>query len=499
VNPEKSEDRGRVLVVDDDAAFGGLIAELLREKGHDPVHFITPEDALEAIGEGSFDAAIIDLVMPTMTGLELAGRVRARHPDTQVLILTGHGDLRSAIEGIHQGVFDYLQKAEIDGARLDRAVREAVQRSRLLHENRALLERLREGNRLLTTLHDTTSRISGETHLDRLLAELVASAKTLCDAELGRVMLLDATAERIVIEQAIGDATDTLTGVRLSLAEGIVIRAFEHDAADLSPDPRADPRYSERIDAMPTDRPGLLCAPLRHGKVRGILMVAGRRHGLFGPADRDVLAVLARHAAVAIDNALAHERSVNFFTHTSNLLVGFLENFDVFYPGHSRGVARLSDMITRRLGLGDTDRRNVHFAALLHDIGKLQVPPEILRAGNVASPQDLAVLRSHPTLALEMLKHITMWEEILPMIHAHHERWDGKGYPLGMAGEAIPLGGRIIGVADAFDAMTRPRPHGPVRTPEEALHELEAFSGTQFDPKIVRLFVAEYRNLGPAE
>ena len=143
--------------------------------------------------------------------------------------------------------------------------------------------------------------------------------------------------------------------------------------------------------------------------------------------------------------------------------------------------------------MSDAERRDVHFAALLHDIGKLLVPPEILRAPDYSSERDRDILRSHPTLALDMLKHITVWEEILPMIHAHHERWDGKGYPLGIAGEAIPLGARIIAVAESFDAMTHRKAHGPARTPAEGLLELEAFAGTQFDPKIVRLFVLEYR------
>jgi HD-GYP domain-containing protein (c-di-GMP phosphodiesterase class II) len=150
-------------------------------------------------------------------------------------------------------------------------------------------------------------------------------------------------------------------------------------------------------------------------------------------------------------------------------------------------------MITRRLGLPDEERRNIHFAALLHDMGKLLIPPDVLQSPTYRNEEDRALLRSHPILAVELLKPITAWEEILPMIHAHHERWDGKGYPLGIAGEAIPLGGRIIAVAEAFDAMTRRRAHGPLRGAPEALAELEAFAGTQFDPRIVRLFVAEYR------
>jgi putative nucleotidyltransferase with HDIG domain len=489
-------DRARVLVVDDDPTFGGLVADLVRQKGHDAVQCLSPQEALEHARTTRFDTAIVDLVMPGMGGIELADRLKAGDPDLQVLILTGHGDIESAIAGIQHGVFDYLQKADIDLPRLERAVRDAVQRSRLLRDNRALLAQLRESNHRLSALHQTTAQIGGEPHLDRLLAELVAAAKTLTGTGAGRAMLFDAGADRLVVSHAEGDGAGTLPGMRLSVTEGIALAAHQASAAVLVPVPAGDPRFSARIDGLPTTKPGLICAPLRHRRVSGVLMVGGRETGELGPADRDVLEILARHAAVAIDNAVEHERGINFFTHTSNILVSFLENIDIFYPGHSRATARLADMITRRMGLSEPERRSVHFAALLHDIGKLLVPPEILRAASIANESDLATLRSHPALAFEMLKPITVWEEILPMIHAHHERWDGKGYPLGTAGDAIPLGARIISVADAFDAMTRKKAHGPIKTPDEAIAELEAFSGTQFDPKIARLFIAEYRQTG---
>jgi HD-GYP domain-containing protein (c-di-GMP phosphodiesterase class II) len=105
-------------------------------------------------------------------------------------------------------------------------------------------------------------------------------------------------------------------------------------------------------------------------------------------------------------------------------------------------------------------------------------------------------MQEHPALGLELLRPITLWEDILPIIHAHHERWDGKGYPRGLKAEDIPLGARVVAVADAFDAMTRNTPHGKERSADQALAELEAFSATQFDARIVRLFIAEYREHG---
>jgi response regulator RpfG family c-di-GMP phosphodiesterase len=488
--------RDRVLVVDDDETFAGMIAEVLRDKGFDATFCTRPDQAIAAAADGSYSVALVDLQMPSMTGVELAGRLRTANAETQVIVLTGHGDLESAIAGIQHGVFDYLQKSAIDIPRLTRTVTAAGHRARLLRENRELLDQLRESNRQLTALHETTSRISAEPHVDRLLSELVTSAKSLCDAAAGRAILFDNSIDRFVVEQVAGEETGNLRGVRVAAGEGVATRAVERNAAELILEPRQDVRFSERLDLLPTDLPGLVIAPLRHARVRGVIMVAGRRRGVFTASDRDALAILARHTAVAVDNGLEHERSVNFFTHTSDLLVSLLDRLDSHYEGHSRAAARYADMVTRRLGLVDLERRNIHFAALLHDMGKLLIPAEVLQSPTYHNDAERDLLRRHPALAVELLKPIAAWEEILPMIHAHHERWDGKGYPLGIAGEAIPLGARIIGVAEAFDAMTRRRAHGPARTAEEALVELEAFAGTQFDPKIVRLFVAEYRQGG---
>jgi putative nucleotidyltransferase with HDIG domain len=413
-----------------------------------------------------------------------------------VLILTGQADMGSAIDGLRHGVFDFLQKGELDIPRLARSVTEAGERSRLIRENRDLLTRLQESNRLLKALHDVAAGIAGEPHLDRVLERLIAAAKILCHASAGRVLLFGRThAKELVIEAGAGAGADAVRGARLHAEEGIATLAAETNEALVVPRPREHPRYSHRCDDIHTARPGMVCAPLRHGSVYGAVCVAGPAEGDFSMEDRDLLAILARQAAVGIDNALNHERSLNFFTHTSDILISFLEHMDIFYPGHSRGVAALADMLTRRLGLDDDGRRNVHFAALLHDIGKVLVDPAVLKAERITE-EGRRALQEHPALGMQILKPITLWADLLPLIHSHHERWDGKGYPRGLVGDEIQVGARVIAIADAFDAMTRSTPHGKHRTPEEGLAELEAFAGTQFDPTMVRMFVAEYRARG---
>jgi putative nucleotidyltransferase with HDIG domain len=486
----------RVLVVDDETQFRSLITELLIERGFDAHAATSARGALDQARDRSFGVAVVDLVMPDMGGIELAEKIKQVSPDTQVLILTGQGDMGSAIDGLRHGVFDYLQKGELDIPRLARSVTEAGERSRLTRENRELLTRLQESNRLLKALHDVAAGIAGEPHLDRVLDRLISAARILCHASSGRVLLFRRTpSDDLVIETGVGVGAEAIRGARLNQTEGIAALVAASNEAMVVADARAHPRFSKRCDDLPSPRPGLVSAPLRHGDVYGAVTVAGPEEGEFGVEDRDLLAILARQAAVGIDNALNHERSLNFFTHTSDILVSFLENMDIFYPGHSRAVAALADLVTRRMGMGDEERGHVHFAALLHDIGKILVDPTVLKAETITQ-EGFRAMQQHPALGVQLLKPISLWEDVLPLIHAHHERWDGKGYPRGLAGEDIPLGARVIAIADAFDAMIRNTPHGKHRTPEQGLAELEKFSGTQFDPNIVPLFVAEYRERG---
>ena len=484
----------RVLVVDDDSAFRTMVCQILADRGFEAIAAANATEALANAGDGSFLAAVVDLVMPDMGGIELADKLKAQSPDTEVVILTGHGDMDSAVASIQQGVFDYIQKSTLDISRLERAVQEATGKSRLVRRNRALFQQTQESNRLLKGLHDVATELAGEAYLDRVLDKLVTAARSVCRAAVGRAVLFRRLhGGDLIIEAASGEDAAALRGARVGPEEGISSLALEQDAPVLVESPREHPRYSPRTDNLTTALPGLLCAPLRRGRVLGMLSVAGRSGPPFGAEDREALGILARQASVAIENALEHERSLNFFTHTSEILVSLLEQLDVFYPGHSRGVATLADMVTRRLGLGEEERRHIHFGALLHDIGKVLVDPAILQSEAELSEDQRRLLRDHASAGVKLLQPIAHWEDIVPIIHSHHERWDGNGYPRGLAAEAIPIGARVVAVADAFDAMTRSTPHGARRTPEEALAELEACAGSQFDPKVVRLFVAEYR------
>jgi putative nucleotidyltransferase with HDIG domain len=485
-----------VLVVDDDPAFGAMVSEVLSERGFRTAVFSDPEAAIAASTDGRFAAAVVDLVMPGISGFELVTRLKAKSPETQFVILTGHADADAdvAAEGAKIGILDYVPKPAMPLRLLLASVTAAVDRCRLTRANMDLLQQLADSTHLLRALQEIGTSLSGEAHLDRLLSRLVDATKQLCGAEGARAMLFRRTddPEAFVVETAVGDGSAAAQGARLRSGEGLATLALDREEVIDVLQPTGHPRYSRRCDELPTKRPAFLAAPLRHGGVFGALIVGGRVGG-FTSDHAEIVRSLGRQAAVAIENALQQERSANFVSHISDILVGILDGMDVYYPGHSRRVAAFSDMVSRRLGMSDEERRQVHIAGLLHDIGKVRLDPSVLRAEGKMTPEQRAEVERHPALGVEILKPITLWADLLPIIHAHHERWDGKGYPRGIAGEEIPKGARIVALAEVFDAISRPGPHVPKRTIDEALAEITRCAGTQFDPELARIFVEEYR------
>ena len=159
---------------------------------------------------------------------------------------------------------------------------------------------------------------------------------------------------------------------------------------------------------------------------------------------------------------------------------------------HTERVSQYCDVICQALRIEDKEAYDIKIAGMLHDIGKIMVPPEILNKAGKLTDDEYEIIKQHPETGYQILKSVEEYMALSKMVLHHHERWDGKGYPEGLSGEEIPLGSRIIGVADAFEAMTADRTYQRKKTKEEALNELKRCSGTQFDPNIVEIFIQAF-------
>ena len=169
-----------------------------------------------------------------------------------------------------------------------------------------------------------------------------------------------------------------------------------------------------------------------------------------------------------------------------------IEARDPYARGHASRVTVFSQAMAKTIGL-DKERLSVlRLGALLHDVGKLAVPPAVLLKPGPLTEIEFVQVRRHPAAGVRMLRSLDAPREILSSVLHHHERWDGAGYPRGRAGERIPLEARILTVADSFDAMTSTRPYRPPRQVPDALEELHRCAGSQFDPELVGVFAVAW-------
>ena len=196
-----------------------------------------------------------------------------------------------------------------------------------------------------------------------------------------------------------------------------------------------------------------------------------------------LLAIFARERAVRIDQAIELSRA---YRGTALLLGEVISDDDEYTGEHSYGVIALALQIADEIGLDEDERRLVEFGALLHDVGKIAVPKEIINKAGPLDDDEWAIMKQHTVYGQQMLDKVGgSMADVGVIVRASHERWDGKGYPDGTAGVDVPLAARIVAVADTFSAITTTRSYRRAQTPEAAIEELQRCAGTQFDPKVV--------------
>jgi diguanylate cyclase (GGDEF)-like protein/putative nucleotidyltransferase with HDIG domain len=230
----------------------------------------------------------------------------------------------------------------------------------------------------------------------------------------------------------------------------------------------------------------VLMLPLRvRGRAWGLVEVYDAKQRSFDRADTALAELLVGHLEVLLAQFEHAEAVEQLYRETLASLTSALEAKDGSTSAHAREVSERAVAVARRLGAGEELVQAVELGALLHDIGKIRVPDSLLEKRSALDEDEWAVMRTHPVVGERILAPIEALAKVVPIVRSSHERWDGGGYPDGLAGETIPLGARIVAVCDAFRAMVEPRPYRPALDREAARAELERCSGTQFDPAVV--------------
>jgi putative nucleotidyltransferase with HDIG domain len=228
-------------------------------------------------------------------------------------------------------------------------------------------------------------------------------------------------------------------------------------------------------------------------EVLGVLVLGERRESNREPFDSNKLrmvSAIADQAANALQRANMHEQMETTFLETVLALANAMDARDTDTQNHSRVLRELAGVLSEEIGCSDDEVWAVRWAALLHDIGKIGVPDDILKKEGPLDPHEWAQMKMHPEIGARIVAPVKKLENVAPLIQAHHEYFDGSGYPFGLKGDQIPLGARILTIVDAFSAMTDPkRIYYTARTREEAIQELRSRKGTQFDPVLIEVFI----------
>jgi putative nucleotidyltransferase with HDIG domain len=351
-------------------------------------------------------------------------------------------------------------------------------------------ERLQKGKHFLTLLR-AGYHLARLDSLEEMLQSVLDDILAVFNAQRGTFVLRDPTTGQLRVRAF----SCTLHGLARgrSFSQTLAHRCLSQGQSLLCQDSSADSSLRASQSVLHGEMTSIICALVRSPRKRlGILHLdRGLGQGQFCKEDFHLADAIAATLAVGIESALLLEsQRGQFLEEVAHVVYRAAELRDPFTGGHCRRVTEYSAMLAAALKLSPEDRRLLQIGAQLHDIGKMGIDDVILRKSGKLSSEELETMKAHPVKGAAMMDAVANLAPVVPIIRQHHERWDGRGYPDGLAGNDIHPLARIIGVTDAFDAMTAGAPYGSTLTADEAFAELQAEAGTQFDPTYVEAFLA---------
>ena len=364
-------------------------------------------------------------------------------------------------------------------------------------EKERAVEAQRERADRLALMLDVSNTVASTLKIDQVLQLLAVRLVEVVGATFSRISLLSEDGEHIRVVAA-SPARDLRwksgIGISLPLAElPDHKKAVESRDAVITGGRRNEAPLTIYQKQLMCEIRSIMIYPLVvGGHVVGLVDIGEQRSWDRSPLNKekaDLCQTIVNQGAVAVGHALSHEALEEAFVGTIRSLAEAIDAKDPSTRGHSDWVSKYAVMIGRQIGLDNSALDVLKYAGYLHDVGKIGIPDTVLGKTGHLTVDEWKLMKKHPLVSAKILEPVKITPALKAAVRHHHERFDGKGYPYGLAGESIPLEARIMAVADSYEAMTSDRPYRKALSDEEAVDELKRCAGTQFDPACVDAFL----------
>ncbi len=343
---------------------------------------------------------------------------------------------------------------------------------------------------MLASIHEFGVTATGLLSKEEVAQTVVDTACSILHSNLASLMLINSDNELYIIS-AKGLSEKIRKETKMKIGEGIAGRVVSTGKYIFVENIETDVRFLRPNDEERYTSKSFISVPLKiKSKVIGVLNInSPKNKKQFTDRDLKLITILADQAAMRLDNIELFNNLQSFYFEMVQTLARAIDAKDAYTYDHADRARKYAKAIAVKMNLPYTIVRNIEYAALMHDIGKIGIADNILLKKEKLTEQEMKMLRTHPVIGNKILSPVKFLSPVAPMVLYHQEWYDGSGYPEGLAKEEIPLGARIVAVIDAYDAMTSDRPYRKAMPIKTAVKELKEGAGKQFDPKIVDIFI----------
>lgn len=520
-----------ILIVDKNAKIRETLIKALSEESYEITGVGTIALAKEKLKKKFYSVVLVDLKLPDGTGLELLKEIKKINNEISIIICTGFASLEDTISVLNEGAFAYIKKPlNIDEVKIN--IRKALKIQKLSFDNKNLKNRLKE-----FSLKDPHTDLYNYRYLiERLTSELKRARRYFFPLS---VLMLD-----IDYFKSINDVYGHLCGDKIIIEfskhlrdfarlNDVITRYGGEEFVILLPDTdyksasKLGKRLLDSIERHVFDPEGkkirlkvsigISNYPEDNGEIysaSGLLNSAdkallyakemgGNRVSTFKIVSKNIENTKEKREKEDVDEL--REKLSKMINRVDQTLLESIYAFaktieakDNYTSEHAENMVAIVTEIGKRLNLSENTIENLKHAAVLHDLGKVGIPDNILHKRKRLTKKEYEIIKTHPQIGSEIIRPVHFLRDLAPIILYHHERFDGSGYSEGLKGKEIPLGARIIAVADAYQALISDRPYRKAHSEKEALKIIKEGSGSQFDPEIVDSFmvIVENKNMG---